>query len=94
MSFWDTYVMSDGVKLAERHLGSQGRFVSVKNNSHSNVALYTRLAGKFWHGDIDIFQEKHSLKKIARGMKETLYVISSEVHNIRDPKTVLLEVTV
>lgn len=92
--FWDNYVMDAGVKLAERHLGSQGRFRSVKNNSHSNVALYTHLAGKFWYGDINIFEEKNALQRIARGMKETLYVISGEVHNIRDPKMVLLEVTV
>lgn len=92
--FWDNYVMSDGVKLAERHLGSQGRFRPVKNNSYSRVALYTRLAGRFWYGDIDIFQEKDALQRIARGMKETLYVISGEVHDISDPKTVLLEVTV
>ena len=92
--FWDNYVMSDGVKLAGRHLGSQGRFRPVKNNSYSRVALYTRLAGRFWYGDIDIFQEKDALQRIARGMKETLYVISGEVHNISDPKMVLLEVTV
>lgn len=92
--FWDTYVMSDGVKLAERHLGSQGRFCPVKNNSHSNVALFTRLAGRFWYGDINIFEEKGALHRIARGMKEPLYVISADAHNIRDPKMVLLEVSV
>ena len=92
--FWDNYVMSDGVKLAGRHLGSQGRFRPVKNISHSRVALYTRLAGKFWYGDIDIFQEKNALQRIARGMKESLYVISADAHDISDPKTVLLEVTV
>ncbi len=92
--FWNNYVMSDGVKLAERHLGSQGRFRPAKNNSYSCVALYTRLAGRFWYGDIDIFQEKDALQRIARGMKETLYVISADALGIRDPKMVLLEVTV
>lgn len=86
--------MSDGVKLAQRHLGSQGRFRPVKNNSYSNVVLYTKNAGKFWTGDVDILNEKYQLRNIARGMKETLYVISADAFSIRDPKMVLLEVTV
>ena len=94
MSFWDVCVMNVGVNLATRHLGPQGRFRSVTNLSHSNVALYTKAGGRFWYGDIDIFQEKGALKKIARGMKETLYVISGAAFNISNPKNVLLEVTV
>lgn len=92
--FWDDMVMDVGTKCAVRVLGPQGRFAPVKNSSHSYVALYTRLAGRFWYGDVDIYQEKNALQKIARAMKETLYVISGDVFDITDPKTVLLEVTV
>lgn len=91
--FWDTIVMSDGVNLATRHLGSQGQFRSLTNLSYSGVALYTKAGGRFWYGDVDIFQDKDALKKIARGMKETLYVISGAAFNISNPKNVLLEVT-
>ena len=93
--FWDTIIMSEGVNLATRHLGPQGRFRSVtKSFTDSNVALYTKAGGRFWYGDVDIFQDKDALKKIARGMKETLYVISGAAFNISNPKNVLLEVTV
>lgn len=90
--FWDETVMGVGTSCASRVLGPQGRFSPVVKATHSGVALYTRLAGRFWYGDVDIYQEKNALQKIARAMKETLYVISGDVFDITNPKTVLLEV--
>ncbi len=90
--FWDDMIMGVGTNCAVRVLGPQGRFAPVKNVSHSGVALYSRLAGRFWYGDVDIYQEKTALQEIARALKETLYVISGDAFTITNPKQVLLEV--
>ena len=73
--FWDTYVMNAGVKLAEKHLGPQGRYNDVSDLRYVGVGLFTKEAGKFWYGDIDFPVEKDALTKIAEGMKETLLII-------------------
>ncbi len=72
--FWDTYVSTAGIKLAEKHLGPQGRF-HQHSGSNTGVGLYTHLAGKFWYGDIRLPEEEEQLKKIANEMQETLYII-------------------
>ena len=73
--FWDTHVMNAGVKLAEEHLGPQGRCIDVSDTQYLSVGLFTKEAGKFWYGDIDFPAEKDALTKIAEGMKETLLII-------------------
>lgn len=73
--FWDTYVMNAGVKLAEKHLGSQGRYNDVSDLRYVGVGLFTKEAGKFWYGDINFPTELPKLVEIAKGLKETLYII-------------------
>lgn len=73
--FWNTYVMNAGVKLAEEHLGPQGRYNDVSDLRYVGVGLFTKEAGKFWYGDINFPAEKDALKKIAEEMKEVLFII-------------------
>lgn len=73
--FWDTHIMNAGVKLAEEHLGKQGRYNDVSNAEYVGVGLFTNEAGKFWYGDINLPAENNALKKIAEGMKETLFIL-------------------
>ena len=92
--FWDTHVMNAGIKLAEEHLGPQGRYNDVSNSQYVGVGLFTKEAGKFWYGDIDIALEGKKLKVIAKGMKETLFVIPDSVAEERPiQERALLEVS-
>jgi hypothetical protein len=90
--FWDTHVMNAGIKLAEEHLGPQGRYTTGTDAQYLSVGLFTKEAGKFWYGDIDFPAEKDALKKIAKGMKETLFVIPDREEERQIGRT-LLEVS-
>ena len=70
--FWDTISMAEAVKLAEKHVGPMGRY--LEKPYHAAVGLYTHEAGKFWYGDL-AESDKKGLQALAKGMKETLYVI-------------------
>ena len=95
--FWDTQVMAEGVRLAEKFLGSQGRFLSTKDSIWVGVGLYTKNAGKFWYGDFSpvVDADTESLRQISRGMNETVYVIPDSVADDERPfhEQALLEVT-
>ena len=74
--FWDLEVMTAGVKLATENLGQQGRIVAEPDNREFlNVSLYSRQAGRFWYGDVVWPAEEANVKKIAQGLKETIYVL-------------------
>ena len=73
MSFWDTVVMSEAIKLAEENVGPMGRF--IEQPELANVGLYTHEAGRFWYGDLNPSTDKDGLQRLAQKMKETVYVI-------------------
>ncbi|KKN14212.1 hypothetical protein LCGC14_0998510 [marine sediment metagenome] len=92
--FWDTHVMNAGIKLAEEHLGPQGRYIIGSDWNFRGVGLFTIEAGKFWFGDLNIPSEGKKLKVIAKGMKETLFVIPDSVVEERPiQERALLEVS-
>ena len=95
--FWDTQVMAEGIKFAEKFLGSQGRYLSTKDVIWSGVGLYTKNAGKFWYGDFSpvVEADYDALRQISRGMNETVYVIPDSAIDDARPfhEQALLEVT-
>ena len=71
--FWDMDVMRDSLKIVEEHLGPVGRY--LENPEYSGIGLYTENASKFWYGDIDSEKDDDILNKIAKELKEVLYII-------------------
>lgn len=73
--FFDTHATAVASKIAQEQFGEQGRYHPVSDSSFVGVSLYTHEIGKFWYGDIDLPAEQEKLEAIAKGMKETLYVL-------------------
>lgn len=72
-------------KTAQSHLGAMGRMVSgsksiylydnPKNCVVFNANICTKEDGKIWYGDLDLTVEHDSLRKLAKELKKTVYVL-------------------
>lgn len=77
--FWDTVVMADALKSAETHIGPVGRYIENPESHFSGAKLYTKQAGIFWYGDIELeLMANKKLVTIARELGEDVYVLPDD----------------
>lgn len=73
--FWDTQAMMKARDFAEKNVGPNGQYLHGTDPKLMNVSLYTKNAGRFWYGDLDIYSDTDGLQKIANGLKEPVSII-------------------
>jgi len=82
--FWNDEAIESASKIAEEHLGGQGRFLT-KKSAVLFVNLYTKEAGKFWYGDLDFDEDKESLVKISESVGVPVLVLPDSTLNDARP---------